>query len=271
MKIAAHNNNNYDNQSVRETDNHHTEGSSSGGSGGDVTTANTFKKSIKNTHHNNNNNVRFATSKKVRHCSIESEEAEKTKTILISNTSSNKDVATTKKKNSVIMSLPPLVKSNVRIRAYSHLHSAENGAKPDTKGPIMMSLDACVQHRSFHDLMGGILEHQRLLLCIRSGWIPTSVFFLNEGDVKANQFYPLACFFPKKANLIDDIYVDNNLPKKANKIECETTYRTLHTKFFASGRRLRAEVLLERDTPTISTESFDLYIFLRDLLQDLGI
>ena len=71
--------------------------------------------------------------------------------------------------------------------------------------------------------------------------------------------------------MIDDIYVENNLPEKANKIDCEATYRALHANFFASGWRLRSEVLLERDTPAISTESFELYIFLRDLLLNLGI
>ena len=285
MKIATHTNNN---QSVRVGENNYSGGSSSAGSSsGDVTaTANTFKKSIKNTQHNNNNSVRFATSKKVRHCSIETEadETEITRTIISS--SNNIDVAAKKKKNhSVIMSLPPLVKSSVRIYAYSHLHSAENttngsvvAKKTDTKGPVMMSLDACVQHRSFNDLMKGILEHQRLLLCIRSGWIPTSISFLQE-DKRANLcgLLSLSCFFSKKADLIDDIYYDadnknnENDPKKTNRIDCEATYRALHAKFFASGRRLRAEVLLERDTPTISTESFDLYIFLRDLLMDLGI
>jgi hypothetical protein len=136
------------------------------------------------------------------------------------------------------MSLPPLTRTRVRLSANA------TGAH----SPIMMELKFDIEHRSFNEMLIGVFANQRMLLCLRSGWVPTSVLFLPIADKR------WVCM--PAATEVD-----------ITPIVCEQTYRASHLKC----RRMYADVMLEREHHHISTESFDLFVFVRDLFTAMQI
>jgi hypothetical protein len=227
-----------------------------------------FKNSIIiNSHHAPKHYGGLSTSSKVRHCSIEEADFEKLKTEAIF----HMEAAT--------VSPPPSVKSNVRVLTYSHLPSDGSNTEnissknnnniisiKDSTRPVMLSIDACVEHQSFNDLLGGVLGHPLLLSYIKAGWIPTSVF-LKEADPPPASGLRYFCFYLYAKKSLISAH-DNNISSVPERIDSDATYRK---KLFSPGRILIGEVRLEHNTSELSTESFDLYIFVRDLLIELGI
>jgi hypothetical protein len=135
--------------------------------------------------------------------------------------------------------MPPLTSTRINLSA----HAACD------RGPLMMSLSFYIEHQSFNEMLIGVFSNQRMLLCMRSGWVPTSVLFLPIAEKR--------CFVACLAAPQEDA-----LP-----IVCEQTYRG--TDF--SRRCVYADVMLEREHYLISTDSFDLYVFVRDLFAAMKI
>ena len=168
---------------------------------------------------NNKQHVRWGPTK-VRHCSITDE------------TEASKE----------IMSLPPpLARTRVSLSAHA--------AGTCHHSPLMLDLKFNMEHRSFNEMLIGVFENPRMLLCIRSGWVPTSVLLI---PIIRRHCFPKCVSAPE---------VDST------PIVCEETYRSSYFKC----QHVYADVKLEREHHQISTHSIDLYVFVRDLFILMGI